>query len=48
MLNINPSVKNQFNSLSPELQSIIEQRNVELNTIQDLIRVLEEITNEIE
>lgn len=41
-----PELKERFESLSPGLRSIILERNVQLNTIHDLIRVLEEIVAE--
>lgn len=43
---IAPEVKERFNSLSPELRNCILDRNVELRTVRDLIRVLEDIVNE--
>uniref|UniRef100_UPI003FEED13E hypothetical protein n=1 Tax=Roseburia sp. TaxID=2049040 RepID=UPI003FEED13E len=43
---IAPEVKERFNSLSPELRNCILDRNVELRTVHDLIRVLEDIVNE--
>lgn len=41
-----PAVKEKFETLSIELKNLILDRNVELYTIQDLIKVLEEIVEE--
>lgn len=43
-----PEIRDRFESLSPALKNIILERNVQLNTIHDLIRVLEEIVSESE
>ncbi|MCI8948527.1 MAG: hypothetical protein HFG49_00615 [Lachnospiraceae bacterium] len=43
---ISPAVQPKFEELSDSLQSQILERNVSLNTIYDLIRVLEEIVAE--
>ena len=43
-----PELKERFESLSPGLRNIILERNVQLNTVHDLIRVLEEIVSEAE
>ncbi|MGO5052636.1 hypothetical protein ACTQ6A_08985 [Lachnospiraceae bacterium LCP25S3_G4] len=48
MTYISPSVQNKFNSLSSNLQNIIMERNVQINSIHDLIRVLEDIVQEAE
>lgn len=41
-----PALQEKFETLSTELKDCILARNVRLNTIQDLIRVLEEIVAE--
>lgn len=41
-------MQNKFNSLSSNLQNIIMERNVQINSIHDLIRVLEDIVQEAE
>ena len=46
MSHINPKIKSQFESLSIDLKNEILSRNVELNTLQDLISVLEDIVRE--
>ena len=46
MFYVNSAIKPQFDSLSPELQSAISEKNVSLNSLTDLIKVLEDITNE--
>jgi len=43
-----PQIRDKFESLSVDLKNQILQRNVQLNSLQDLIRVLEEIVNEAE
>lgn len=43
---IAPAVQAKFESLSIDLKNEILERNVQINTIYDLIRVLEEIVNE--
>lgn len=43
---IAPAIRDKFESLSINLKNEILERDVELNTIQDLIRVLEEIVKE--
>lgn len=40
---VSPELRPKFETLSIELKDMILERNVELNTIHDLIRVLEEI-----
>jgi len=45
---IAPEIKEKFESLSVDLKNMILDRNVRLNNIQDLIRVLEEIVDEAE
>ncbi len=46
MSHVAPEIKNQFDTLSTDLKNIILERNVKLNTMQDLIRVLEDIVKE--
>ena len=41
-----PQLREKFESLSVELKNVILERNVQLNTIHDLIAVLEEICEE--
>lgn len=41
-----PDLREKFETLSVELKNCILERNVRLNTIQDLIQVLEEIVAE--
>ena len=41
-----PGIKDKFETLSTELKNLILERNVELNNMQDLIRVLEQIVEE--
>jgi hypothetical protein len=43
---VNPAIKEKFESLSIGLKNEILSRNVQLNTLQDLIRVLEDIVAE--
>ena len=43
---IAPGLQDKFESLSIELKNCILERNVQLNTIQDLIQVLEQIVQE--
>lgn len=43
---VNPNIKEKFESLSIDLKNKILNRNVHLNTLQDLIVVLEEIVAE--
>ncbi len=40
---IDAKVKKQFDTLSPELQRAILDQNVNINTLQDLIRELEKL-----
>ena len=39
-------IKEKFETLSTDLKNLILERNVELNNMQDLIRVLEQIVEE--
>ena len=48
MTYVAPAIKPKFDSLSAGLQSLINEKNVQLNTMHDLIRVLEEIVKESE
>lgn len=41
-----PALRDKFETLSTELKDCILSRNVQLHTLQDLIRVLEEIIKE--
>lgn len=43
-----PEVQERFESLSIDLKNMILERDVQLNTVHDLIRVLEEIVKEAE
>ena len=45
---VNPKLKSQFDSLSPELQEAILARDVNLHTLYDLIGVLEDLVRESE
>jgi len=41
-----PAVKDKFETLSTELKNTILERDVDLNTIHDLINVLDDIVKE--
>lgn len=41
-----PQVKEKFETLSTDLKNVILERNVEINSIHDLIKVLDEIVKE--
>lgn len=43
---IAPAIEEQFRTLSPELRSLILERNVNLQNLRDLIQVLEDIVAE--
>ena len=43
---VSPDIREKFETLSADLKNIILERNVRLNNMQDLIRVLEEIVAE--
>ncbi|MEA4972888.1 MAG: hypothetical protein VB119_06855 [Candidatus Metalachnospira sp.] len=43
---VNPAIKEKFESLSINLKNDILSRNVQLNNMQDLIKVLEDIVAE--
>lgn len=45
---VSPAVREKFDTLSIDLKNIILERNVQLNTIYDLIAVLEQIVAEAE
>lgn len=45
---ISPKIQDKFESLSIGLKNMILERNVRLDTMQDLIRVLEDIVKENE
>lgn len=40
---VDPSIKNQFESLSVDLKNTILERNVQLHSMKDLMNVLEDI-----
>lgn len=46
MSNIAPAMQEKFETLSIDLKNKILERNVQINTIHDLIAVLEEIVKE--
>ena len=48
MSTISPKVRSQFDSLYTSLQNAILARNVSINTLYDLIGVLDEIIQEAE
>ncbi len=43
---VSPKIRDKFESLSSELQACILERNVQLNTMTDLINVLDQIVKE--
>ena len=43
---VSPKIRDKFESLSIDLKHDILERNVQLYTLQDLIRVLEQIVEE--
>lgn len=43
-----PAVKDKFETLSIDLKNVILERNVQINTIHDLINVLDDIVKEAE
>lgn len=43
---VSPEIKEKFDTLSVDLKNCILERNVRLNNMYDLIRVLEEIVEE--
>lgn len=44
--NISPNVQPQFQTLSPDLQAAILEKNVKIHTLYDLIGVLEDLVAE--
>lgn len=46
MTYIDAKIKNKFDELTPDVQEAIRQRNVRINNMQDLIKVLEDIVAE--
>lgn len=45
---VSPAVRDKFETLSVDLKNMILERNVQLNTMYDLIYVLEQIVAEAE
>lgn len=45
---ISPKVKEKFDTLSADLKNVILERGEDINTIHDLIRILEDIVKENE
>ena len=43
---VSPEIRDRFDTLSADLKNLILERNVALNNMQDLIRVLEQIVEE--
>ena len=43
---VSPKIRDKFESLSVDLKNCILERNVHLETLQDLIKVLDEIVKE--
>ena len=43
---VNPKLRPQFETLSIDLKNAILERDVQLNTLNDLIKVLEDIVAE--
>ena len=43
---IAPAVRERFEALSVDLKNVILERNVRINTLYDLIHVLEDIVKE--
>lgn len=46
MTEIDPKMQDRFNSLSADLRQEIMKKNVQIHSLQDLIRCLEEIVKE--
>ncbi|ROR25242.1 hypothetical protein EDD66_1112 [Mobilisporobacter senegalensis] len=46
MTYVAPAIKDKFESLSIDLKNVILERDVQLNSVHDLISVLEEIVEE--
>ena len=45
---IDPKIQDKFHTLSPALQDVILKKDVSIYTLQDLIKVLDEIVKENE
>ena len=45
---VSPAIRDKIETLSIDLKNVILERNVQINTIHDLIAVLEQIVNEAE
>lgn len=45
---VSPDIRDKFETLSDDLKNLILERNVQLNSLQDLIAVLEQIIAEAE
>ena len=43
---VSPAIADKFETLAVDLKNLILERNVQLNNMQDLIRVLEQIVEE--
>ena len=43
---VSPKIRDKFETLSVDLKNCILERNVRLETLQDLIKVLDEIVKE--
>ena len=43
---VSPNIRDKFETLSVDLKNCILERNVHLETLQDLIKVLDEIVKE--
>ena len=48
MTYVSPNVRDKFETLSVGLQNMILERNTKINTMQDLIHVLEDIVKDDE
>lgn len=46
MFYVSPEVKPKFDSLSQELKDVISEKDVQINSLNDLIKVLEEISEQ--
>lgn len=46
MTYVAPAIKEKFETLSIDLKNVILERDVQLNSVHDLINVLEEIVEE--
>lgn len=45
---ISPAIQDKFETLSTDLKNVILERDVQINNMQDLIRILEDIVRESE